>query len=398
MSKHRFSFKMLLGSILAGLLYGFGGEILYQQMQRRVSNIVVAVVYFTGMYLFFAAAVYLIGRMGYSYANGRVNKKQWAAAFVLMVLLSALFAFLYSRIGTGGKRQEFSSYLFVIDHSGSMNQTDPDGMRYKAMEKLLEHKEPSFCYGVYHFADTVKMARNMLPVREKSEEYQVENGGGTAVNLALETILQDLEAGRLKLSDRCRMILLSDGYATDIDEVSRYRCIRRLEQFADRGISISTVGMANDVDKELLTLIADKTGGAYVSVQEAVQLEAGMWQAAQTDAVNRDLLGYRSEGDAKVLPAVLRVVFLIGLGILIAVEKTVLCERFLNTNSVLASSVAGSAFGGICLEAGMNTFGMNPMAMRVALCVLLGFTLLREDMEAMAPELQQEDAYARWKG
>ncbi len=353
---------------------------MYQQMQRRVSNAAVTMVYFTGMYLFLGLAVYLIGRMGRYQAYGRVNRKQWTAAFALMALFSALFAFLYSRIGTGAERQEFSSYLFVIDHSGSMNQTDPHGMRYEAMEKLLEHKKASFCYGIYYFADTVEMARNMAPVGEKSSVRQVENGGGTAVNKALETILQDLKDGRLVLTDRCRMILLSDGYATDVDEVSRYDCIRRLEQFADRGISISTVGMTGDVDKELLMLVADKTGGTYVSVQEVEQLEAGMRQAAQADVINRDLLGYRSESDAGLLPAVLRVVFIICLGVLVAVEKTVLCERFLNTNSVLASSVAGSALGGICLEAGMNTFGLHPSLMRVALCVLIGFTLLREDL------------------
>ncbi len=67
---------------------------------------------------------------------------------------------------------------------------------------------------------------------------------------------------------------------------------------------------------------------------------------------------------------------------MVAVEKTVLCERFLNTNSVLASSVAGSALGGICLEAGMNMLGLHPSAMRAALCVLVGFTLLREDEAA----------------
>ena len=41
--------------------------------------------------------------------------------------------------------------------------------------------------------------------------------------------------------------------------------------------------------------------------------------------------------------------------------------------------MAGSALGGICLEAGMNMLGLHPSAMRAALCVLVGFTLLRED-------------------
>lgn len=382
MSRKRFSFKMLAGSILAGAAYGIAGEAAYSYLKQRVSPTLVTALYFTGMYLFIGIVVYLVGRMGHAKADGQVNKKQWAAALLLTVLLSALFAYVYSWIGTGGRRQEFAAYLFVIDHSGSMNQTDPEALRYQAVEKLLEDKEPEFCYGIYQFADQAQMVRNMAPVGEKHTAYKVENTGGTAFIRVLDTILQDLESGKLKLPDRCRMILLSDGYATDVDAASRYDCIRRLEQFADKGISISTVGMAADVDMELLMLAADKTGGIYVGVQDIGQLEAGMRQAAQPDVEHRDLLGYRSVGEADWVLAVLRVVFIIGLGILVAVEKTVLCERFLNTNSVLASSVAGSALGGICLEAGMNMLGLHPSAMRAALCVLVGFTLLREDEAA----------------
>lgn len=378
MSRSRFSVKMLAGSILAGLIYGLAGEFFYLKMERSISHILVTAIYFTGMYLFLGFAVYTIGKLGHYQAYGPVNRRQWAAAFLLMLLLSALFEFLYGRIGTGGK-QQVSSYLFVIDHSGSMEKTDPDGMRYQAIEKLLENKDPEFSYGIYLFSDSAELVRNMAPVSAGGAMQETVNSGGTAVIHALDTILQDLDQGKLVLDDRCRMILLSDGYATDVDDSSRYDCIRRLEQFADRGISISTVGMTGNVDKQLLMLAADKTGGTYVSVTDIEQLEQGMRQAAQTEKENRNLLGYRSESSTGILFAVMRIFFIICLGMLTAVEKTVLCERFLNTNSVLASSMAGSALAGICLEAGMNTLGLHPSAMRIALCVLIAFTLLHED-------------------
>lgn len=384
MSKTRYSIKMLIGSILAGLAYGQIGEFFYQCMERSISHILVSMLYFSGMYLFLGLAVYVIGRAGSYQSYGPVNRRQWAAAFVLMLLLSAFFEFLYGWVGTGGK-QPVSSYLFVIDNSGSMDKTDPDGMRYQAIEKLLENKEPEFLYGIYHFSDSAKLVRDMAPVRAGGYSQEAVNGGGTAVIRALDTILSDIHDGRLVLDDHCRMILLSDGYATDVDDASRYDCIRRLEQFADQGISISTVGMAGDVDTQLLMLAADKTGGTYVSVQHVEQLEQGMRLAAQTEEENRNLLGYRSESTSGILYAAMRIIFIICLGILVAVEKTVLCERFLNTNSVLASSMIGSGLAGICLEAGMNTFGLHPSAMRTALCVLIAFTLLHED-EAVEDE------------
>lgn len=378
MSKNSFSVKMLIGSILAGLLYGLIGEYFYQNMERSMSHILVTVVYFAGMYLFVGLAIYTIGKLGHSQTYGPVNRRQWAAAFVLLLLLSAFFEFLYGWMGTSSK-QQVSSYLFVIDNSGSMEKNDPSGMRYEAIEKMLENKEPEFSYGIYHFADTAKLVRNMAPIHEGAPEQEVVNGGGTAVIRALDTILRDLDAGRLALSNHCRMILLSDGYATDVDDTSRYECIRKLEQFADRGISISTVGMTGDVDTQLLMLAADKTGGTYVSVQEVEQLEQGMRRAAQTEEGNKNLLGYRSKGASDLLSAVLRIAFLVCLGVLIAVEKTVVCERFLNTNSVLVSSIIGGTLAGICLEVGMNTFGVHPSVMRIAACVLIAFTLLHED-------------------
>lgn len=379
MNRRRFSVRMLAGSILAGFAYGCIGEIFYRKLERGMPQILLVTLYVTGLFLFLGLSVFLIGRFGYYQVYGAVNRRQWVVSFLLVAALSAGFEFLYGEISFLGRRQAFSSYLFVIDHSGSMNETDPDGLRYEAIRKLLEHKDPDFCYGVYHFSDTAGMVRGMAPVSEKSPETEIINEGGTAVLHALDTILEDLDSGKLKLDQRCRMILLSDGYATDVDEAGRYDCIRRLEQFAECGISISTVGMAGEADTQLLTLIADKTGGTYVSVGDVSQLEQGMRQAAQAEEEKRSLLGYRSAGERDWLYGVLRVVLIAGLGMLVAVEKTVLCERFLNTNSVLVSSAVGSVLAGVCLEVGMNLLGAEPSAARVAGCVLMGVTVLYED-------------------
>lgn len=372
--------KMLAGSILAGLAYGCIGEIIYRNLERDMPHILFFTLYMTGLFLCLGLAVFLIGKLGYCQVYGAVNRKQWAASFLLVVVLSACFEYLYGEVSFFGRRQAYGSYLFVIDNSGSMNENDPDGLRYQAIEKLLENKKSDFCYGVYHFSDTAKMVRPMAPVSEPGPKAEVVNEGGTAVLRVLDTVLEDLDSGKLRLDERCRMILLSDGYATDVDEAGRYDCIRRLEQFAQRGISISTVGMAGDVDTQLLMLAADKTGGTYVNVTDVSQLEQGMRQAAQTEEEKRSLLGYRSVGEGDLLYGLLRVILIAGLGMLVAVEKTVLCERFLNTNSVLVSSVAGSVLAGICLEVGMNLLGVEPSAARVAGCVLLGITVLYEDM------------------
>jgi len=64
----------------------------------------------------------------------------------------------------------------------------------------------------------------------------------------------------------------------------------------------------------------------------------------------------------------------------IAVEKTILAERFLDTSAVLMSSAIGSILAGICIEIGMNMLGVHPTIMRMITCVLIAFTLLKNDL------------------
>jgi len=379
MSREHFSWKMLLGSIVMGAVYGIIGEAFYQSIGRQFPPIVVVSLYFTGLFVWLGAAVYLIGKAGRHRSYSPVNKKQWMVAFLLFILLSVLFEYIYELIGPWEKRSDFSCYLFVIDNSGSMEDTDPKRMRYQAIDKLLENKKSDFEYAVYCFADSAELVREMAPVSEGQFDWEGFNDGKTAVYHSLATILMDIEDGRLKIQEGCRMILLSDGYATDIDDTNRFEWIRLLEKFAQKGISISSVGMPGS-DEELLMLVADKTGGVYIGVENVEQLEQGMRQAAEINQEDRELLGYRSGSYANLLLGFLRIVFVACLGMVIAVEKTILCERFLNTNSVLLSSAAGSVLAGICIEIGMNTLGMAPSVMRILTCVLIAFTLLHEDV------------------
>ncbi len=67
MWKKRFSIKMIIGSILAGFIYGLAGELIYKSMELPVPHIIVVMLYFTGMFLFIGIAVYFIGKSGKCY-------------------------------------------------------------------------------------------------------------------------------------------------------------------------------------------------------------------------------------------------------------------------------------------------------------------------------------------
>ena len=68
------------------------------------------------------------------------------------------------------------------------------------------------------------------------------------------------------------------------------------------------------------------------------------------------------------------------------VEKTILSERFLDTSAVMQSSAIGSILAGICIELGMNMLGVHPTIMRILTCILIAFTLLKNDLRNMYGE------------
>ncbi len=378
MEKGRYSIIMLLGSILAGLVYAFLGEFFYSAAQNILPGIAITAVYFTGLFLFLGIAVYLIGKLVYSQSYSPVNKKQWILTFVLIIGLSCLFEFIYEIIQPGERLKDFDSYLFIIDDSGSMEITDPGFDRYKVIENMTKDKPEDFRYGIYSFSDETTVLRDMAPVSVKSD-FAASLGGGTAIKGALTTVLADIDTGKLKDMGNCRILLLSDGEATDVDAFNKYRCTELLDDYAKKGISISTIGFEVP-DDELMNLIADKTGGVYVKVENIDQLENGMMEAAKVNKIYRNLLGFRDNSFLNILLGILRIVFVAGLGVIIALEKTILCERFINTTSVLISSLFGGILAGICLEIGMNGLGIPPVIMRTLTCILIAFVLLRQDL------------------
>lgn len=379
MCKKRFSIKMVIGSILAGLIYGVAGELIYKSIELQIPHIIIVMLYFTGMFLFLGIAVYFIGKAGNYQSYAPVNKKQWVAAFILMVLFSLLFEFLYSNISFKAKGHNFSSYVFVIDSSGSMNETDPEGMCYKAVDKLLGNKDSEFEYAIYKFSDSTELAREMAPVDKDIEKQEIVNAGGTQIANALETVLKDIQSGKMVLGNDPRVILLSDGQATDVDSsnMDGYNII--LEQFKEQGITISTVGMTHEADTKLLMHTARSTGGIFASVDNVEQLEQEMEQMVEEVKEDRSLLKAHTESGINWFFAVLRILFITCLGVIIAVEKAILCERFLNTNTVLISSVTGSVMAGIFMEAGMDFLNLPPGIVRITACTLAAFTLLHED-------------------
>jgi uncharacterized membrane protein len=151
--------------------------------------------------------------------------------------------------------------IMVIDRSGSMKKTVDRGVNKldvakEAVLEAIEILNPFYKVGIIAFDTDFYFAVPLIEASEldiiKDQLDDVEATGGTALLPAMEGAFT-----ALKLSDSAvrHMIILSDGLSDtdDFEQLSR--------DVANDGISISTVAVGEDSDKELMENIASWGNG-----------------------------------------------------------------------------------------------------------------------------------------
>ena len=221
---------------------------------------------------------------------------------VLFVALGALFQWIYG-LHINPNSSEPTSYVFVIDDSGSMEENDPGQLRYDAIGEVLEKKPSDFPYMVYGFANDVILLREMQPVSNGTAGLIGNSNGGTSIKGALDQVISDYQNGVWDGGRSPKVILLTDGYATDLGWFSSIS--GTLKQYARNRISISTIGLG-DVDVGLLERIAAATGGVFIDISDASSLADAMENAATQYAID-DLLTTRYPGRMDILFGFLRI-------------------------------------------------------------------------------------------
>lgn len=160
------------------------------------------------------------------------------------------------RMDTQRQREEpVLALVLVIDKSGSMAGL-PVELAKDAAIASVELLSPDDMVGVVAFDSiptrivTIQRARNRM--RIYSDIGRLTGGGGTNIYPALDMAYQDIVTTNAK---KKHIILLSDGQSPSngIPQL--------LQQMTTEGITVSTVGLGGEVDRALLTQIAQQTGG-----------------------------------------------------------------------------------------------------------------------------------------
>src|SRR3984957_15904266 len=162
----------------------------------------------------------------------------------------------------------------VIDHSGSMAGAKIEKTKQAAMQ-LIDQLTPEDNLALIEFDNTVEVLFPSQHVvdREalKAKVQRIEPGGSTALYAGVEAGGEQL----LKIDSRTerinRVILLSDGLANvGPSSTSALKGLGR--SLSRQGVSVTTIGVGDDYNEDLMAGLAEASDANYYYVQDAEKL------------------------------------------------------------------------------------------------------------------------------
>ena len=380
----KFDLVLFLASLAAGLAAWIVGNILYSLLSEKISQTFLVGIEFFLLFLILTVTVLVV-----SAVRGTLEDfvlfldERWKIVLFLIVggilffVLSSFFQFLYG-LNSEKVAQDPTSYIFVVDSSGSTQESDPNFLRYQAIEEVIAGMPDDFPYMIYGFSDDVRLIREMKPVSEGLGDIPAESSGGTSIRGALTQVFDDYENKLWEDNGYPKVILLTDGYATDIGLFSPIG--RILKKYAKENISISAVGLG-EVDRELMEKIADTTNGIFLQVEDVSQLKDAMTDAAKQYSEVRNLLSVRTVQDNDWLYAVMRVAFLTLLGMALGMLMLIASTKEGDVMLILISSAVKSFVGALLMEAGVQGLGVSSKIMWMVLWILIAALLSTKEEE-----------------
>ena len=379
------NFKMLIAAFIDAIAAWIIDLGLYTFLKDNLPRPLLIGIVFALLGLMLAIVLMIFGE-----DSGNDVSKGWQlvgviAGPILLLLCASLFQFIY-QLTLKEAVVEPTSYVFVIDDSGSMKRTDPSGQRYDSIETILKDKPENFPFMIYGFSDTSYIIRDMAPKSDGMEPIAGKNHGDTAIGTTLKNVINDYANGVWKGGRLPKVILLTDGYASDIVYISEMD--DTLKRYRKHGISISCVGLGGNVGEELMEQIAGSTNGVFIDVNDVSQLTQAMQSAATGfNETERDLVSKRLDGNG-ILYGLLRILFLVLLGALLGIIKYFAYGDADSAKTLIGISVITSAIGAVLMEGG-TALGIPAIPLWLILWLLYSVALADKSMYIQSNIIQE---------
>ena len=154
----------LIVTLIYGALWFFLGELLEKALFNKIWNplamAVYVVVFLLPLLLLLLLMSRITGNMDSTFKIWGSGKTLGVIALCLLITFMAtlVLEFLYE---IGGSIQDYSptSYVFVIDDSGSMSSNDPSMLRADAIGEIMKEEDIPYC--VYKFSGDAELIREI---------------------------------------------------------------------------------------------------------------------------------------------------------------------------------------------------------------------------------------------
>ncbi len=187
----------------------------------------------------------------------------------------------YLRIAvTAARRADANRALMnvalVIDRSGSMSSQGRMGNARRAAEMAVDRLSRDDILAVVSYDDRIEVdvpaTKVLSPSDVKARIARLSPRGSTAIHAAL--LAGANEVRKFKSKDRVnRIVLISDGLANvGPSKPSDFESLGR--ELASEGITVSTIGLGNGYNEDLMAGLARSADGGHVFVQESADLAA----------------------------------------------------------------------------------------------------------------------------
>lgn len=162
----------------------------------------------------------------------------------------------------------------VIDRSGSMTGRKLEQAK-QAAEMLVDQLRPEDVFSLVMYDTEVDVLAPAQPVGKDRSEFKriirnIRAGGSTALYAGVETGGRQLQEF-LRKNRINRVLLLSDGIA-NVGPSSNREIARLGHRLAERGVSVSTVGLGDDYNEDLMTALAEASDANYYYVADVEEL------------------------------------------------------------------------------------------------------------------------------
>jgi len=183
------------------------------------------------------------------------------------------------RIGVQGKKVGFNKrksvhLTFLVDVSGSMSSDDKIGLLKETLKMLTRELEDGDTVAIATYAGATKIVLEPTPMSQKSTILrsldQLNAGGSTAMGAGID-LAYGLADKSFKQGAVNRVIVCSDGDA-NVGRTSHSQLSARIKDYAQKGITLTTVGVGNGNYKDtMMERLANDGDGNYFYIDSMVE-------------------------------------------------------------------------------------------------------------------------------